>query len=142
MGRRVRGTGKLAGVGEPSARLRPVGSGEKVGRRKPAKYRNKKVEFDGHKFDSIKEYERYCELSALERAGHISGLEVHPRFKLTASGRPVKYASGRQASYTADFRYTLDGERIVEDTKGYDTDASKLRRAVLQAETGITVTVI
>jgi hypothetical protein len=120
-----------------------MGTSKVVGREKPAKYRNKKVEFDGIKFDSIKEFERYCVLKAREKEGTINNLTVHPRYKLTCGGSPVKYESGRQATYTADFKYQVPNrEWVVEDTKGYDTDASKLRRAVLQAETGIRVVIV
>ena len=35
------------------------------------KYYNKKVEVDGQKFDSKKEYQRWLELKLMERAGEI-----------------------------------------------------------------------
>lgn len=130
-------------MGRRSVRLRPVGSGNKVGKRKPAKYGNKKIEFDGYKFDSIKEFERYCVLKAMQKRGEISELTVHPKYKLSCGGSPVRYESGRQATYTADFKYQVPNrEWVVEDVKGLDTDASKLRRAVLAAESGVRVVIV
>lgn len=115
---------------------------------KVAKYRNKRVEFDGHKFDSIREYERYCELKALQKAGKIRNLTLQPKFWLKCGDRDIKirserYPNGRRASYTADFEYYDDrGDRQVEDVKGMDTNASKLRRAIVEAQYGVRVTIV
>lgn len=42
------------------------------------KYRNKKTEIRGRKFDSRREAARYAELVAMQRAGEIYGLDCHP----------------------------------------------------------------
>jgi len=76
-------------------------------------------------------------------AEEISELELQPRFNLTAGGEPVRYASNRQAAYVADFRYKdTQGAVVVEDVKGMDTPLSALKRAVLEAETGIKVMIV
>lgn len=116
-----------------------------MGRRSSRKYGNKTVRLaNGITFDSQAEHRRWIELKLLVEAGVIKELERQPRYKLTCGGRPVRYPSGRQATYTADFRY-LDielGEQVVEDVKGMDTKDSKLRRAVLAAETGVEVRIV
>ena len=43
-----------------------------------SKYRNKKVMYDGIKFDSIKEKNRYQQLKLLEQGGEIEDLKNRP----------------------------------------------------------------
>ena len=91
------------------------------------KYRAKAVEIDGIRFDSQREARRYQDLKILQRIGDISELELQPVFPLECGDAPVRYDSGRQAKYIADFRYrNKEGEIIVEDVKGMDTPQSKL----------------
>lgn len=111
-----------------------------------SKYRNKKITVDGVMFDSIKEYQRACELSLLERAGAITDLQRQVKFVLV----PVQYGppgprSGkgrlleRERSYIADFVYTENGEQVVEDVKGYRTETYKLKRALMLYLYGIRI---
>lgn len=96
--------------------------------KKQSKYGNKKIDADGYTFDSLAEHERYKELCLLENAGAISDLRVHPRYELQ---KPfTDYEGKRHASiyYEADFSYTQDGARIVEDTKGVETPTFKIKR--------------
>lgn len=82
-----------------------------------SKYHAQRAEVDGVKFDSQAEATRYRELRLLERAGEITGLEVHPRFEL----QPAFTAHGkreRAIEYEADFSYWAGGVRHVEDVKG------------------------
>lgn len=116
---------------------------------KPSKYSAQRTIVAGVTFDSKKEAGRYMELQLLERGGAITNLRLQPSIRLTAGGRPVRYltkegAAGRQAVYRADFSYTdtRTGETIFEDVKGMDTPASKLKRAIVLAETGIDVKLI
>lgn len=84
------------------------------------KYRNKKVERDGYKFDSQAEYRRYLILRDMERRGEIEQLEVHPKFTLQKSFVD-KWSGKRQraVTYTGDFRYLEQGDHhVVEDVKG------------------------
>jgi hypothetical protein len=97
------------------------------------KFGAKRTVVDGQVFDSKKEADRWCELRALERAGKISHLERQPRFNFEVRGNPVKYDSGRQAYYKADFAY-FDGEkRVIEDAKGFRTKEYKLKKALVEA---------
>ena len=129
-------------MGKRTTTIRYLGTGKKMAGYKTAKYRNKRVKHGDRTFDSKRERDRYIELTLLQGAGHISDLECQPRYGLTAGLKPVKYESGRQATYTADFKYIKDGELVVEDVKGFDTSESKLRRAILKAETGIKVVIV
>lgn len=118
----------------------------------------KKVEIDGHIFDSGLEAKRYGELKLLQAAGEIRNLEVHTKHRLTVAGRPLLlrsegYPNGRKASWTDDFSYEeLRGlvglakdrhwVKVVEDAKGYDSPMSRMRRAVFEAETGLIVRLV
>ncbi len=97
------------------------------------KYHNKKVEFDGIKFDSKKEMNRYKELKILERAGMIKDLELQPAFILIPSFKK-NGKTYRKSSYIADFKYfDVEQEKIVvEDTKGYLTEVYKLKKKLFE----------
>lgn len=96
------------------------------------KYHAKKVTLDGHTFPSHAEAARYLELQLLERAGQISGLELQPKFKLKVKGTII-------GTYIADFRYTENGQVIVEDVKGMKTPVYNLKKKLLKAIYGITI---
>ena len=67
------------------------------------KYNAKITQVDGMKFHSKGEANRYRELKLMERAGIITSLKMQVSFPLYCGEEPVKYASGRQAKYIADF---------------------------------------
>ena len=98
------------------------------------KYHSKKVTTAEGTFDSRKEYNRWCQLKLLVRAGRIADLERQVPFELVPSqyetfprvspvtGKRLK--DGRRCIeksvvYNADFCYTdtATGEKVVEDTK-------------------------
>jgi len=105
-----------------------------------SKYRNKKVEIDGLKFDSQKEGRRYLELKNLSRGGYIQGLECQPKFWFEIEGHRLAIG-GRVVSYTADFKYYEAGSDVatIEDVKGFKTPVYKLKRALMKAVHGIDV---
>lgn len=83
------------------------------------RYLNKKtVGPDGVTYDSITEAKRGYELSIMQRAGQIAGLERQVPFACVVNGRLV-------CTYIADFRYTVasTGEVVVEDVKSPRTRA-------------------
>lgn len=96
------------------------------------KYGNKKVNVDGHTFDSQKEARRYKELKLMERAGKIKDLELQPQFELIPTIRTERETLYK-VSYYADFRYTdtNTGGVVVEDVKGYKTDIYILKKKML-----------
>lgn len=107
-----------------------------------SKYKAKKVTVGDQKFDSKKEYQRWKELSLLERAGKISDLRRQVKYVLI----PAQYKPDtigprggvrkgalleREVSYIADFVYIQDGKQIVEDVKGVRTDTYILKRKLM-----------
>ncbi len=104
---------------------------------KPSKYRNKKCEYDGHKFDSQKERDRYIVLKAMEKAGKIHNLH-HDREVCTIEVEGANHIF--VCKYIADFRYIeiANGEsRVVyEDVKSPPTrrkEVYRLKKKLLAA---------
>lgn len=99
------------------------------------KYGNKRQFYAGANFDSKRELARYRELELLVLAGDISHLKRQVRFPLTCDGKPLRYHSGRQAVYVADFTYITREKPnfTIEDSKGARTDVYKLKRAIMRA---------
>lgn len=74
---------------------------------------SKKRKVDGFILDSSLEEQRYYELKALERAGEINGLEVHPKWE-------IKIGDFKICDYTADFKYGFfKFDTVVEDVKAF-----------------------
>lgn len=98
-------------------------------RKKKPKYNNKRIEFQGMKFDSKKELKRYLELKDLEKRGLISDLELQIAFELAPS---VKLQGEDRAKpalrYVADFVYMLNDVKIIEDVKSAITRKNDVYR--------------
>ena len=99
-----------------------------------SKYGNRIVEYDGYKFDSQGESMRYYQLKMLQKAGKISGLQVHIPFELIP-----KDGKHRAIYYEADFVYIENGEKIVEDFKGFRTDVYKIKKRLMKWLYGIDI---
>lgn len=83
---------------------------------------------DGITFASLAEARRYEVLQQRQAAGVIADLTRQPRFVLQ---RAFVDATGNRHSaitYTADFRYTEDGETVIEEVKGRETRDFVLRK--------------
>ena len=91
------------------------------------KFNNEPVIFDGHEFDSAAEGDRYIYHKLRERAGEITDLKLQPEFELQAGFRDSSGKWQRAIAYRADFGYTENGARIVEDVKGHQTEVFKLK---------------
>lgn len=103
------------------------------------KYKNHKVTYNGIKFDSKKEYERYIFLAALQEAGVISNLRRQVKYELIPSQKVNGKVVERACSYIADFVYERDGELVVEDTKGVRTDKYIIKRKLMLFVHGIQI---
>jgi len=103
------------------------------------KYRSKKITADGLTFDSRKEYFRWHELSLLEKAGKITGLQRQVRFELIPSQRVDGKVVERPVHYVADFVYQEDGQTVDEDTKGSNTKDYILKRKMMLHTHGIRI---
>ena len=99
---------------------------------KQNKYHNKKVVYDGIKFDSVKEKNYYITLKYLEKAGIIKDLELQKEYILIDKFE-VNDKVYRKTSYFADFTYfnTKDNKIHVVDTKGVRTDVYKLKKKMM-----------
>lgn len=98
-------------------------------REKGKKYNNTKVEYDGIKFDSKKEMQRYIVLKDSENSGVISNLELQVKYELIPAVREeyIEHLKTKDKvktrtlqlpiTYTCDFQYLKDGVLIVEDVK-------------------------
>ena len=87
------------------------------------KYHAKKVVFNGIRFDSKHERDRYVELILMEKAKAIQDLKIQQRFPLIAKS---KY--GREIVYVADFTYYENGDLVVEDAKSSITRKNPVYR--------------
>ena len=106
------------------------------------KYRNKKTEFAGFTFDSAAEARRYGELMILERVGKIEKLQRQVPIALVPGAKLHGAARARPAiRLVVDFAYMQDGTQVWEDTKGFETAASLMKRHLAKALLGIDVRV-
>ncbi len=82
------------------------------------KYNAVKIEKDGMKFDSVKEYKRYIELTAQMQRDEIQDLMCQVKFELAPKVRIEGEKRAKPAlRYFADFTYISNGVFIVEDVK-------------------------
>lgn len=102
---------------------------------KRSKYGNKKITIDDHKFDSIKEANRYRQLKYMQLAGEISDLVLQPSFVLQESFRDETGKHHRAITYVADFQYKdKTGRKIIEDVKGMKTEVFKLKEKLFRSK--------
>lgn len=104
-----------------------------------SKYHSKKITRDGMTFDSVKEYKRFKELALLERAGKVSDLQRQVKFELLPSQRINGKVVERACTYIADFVYFQDGQKVVEDTKGFKTKDYIIKRKLMLHVHGIRI---
>lgn len=91
--------------------------------KKGNKYKNKRVEMFGFKFDSMVELEFYEYLLAVSQ-GEV---KVHPRYLLQEKFETYgeKFA---KIDYVLDFEYQVAWKTIVVDIKGKATEVAKIKR--------------
>ena len=94
------------------------------------KYHNKKVTIDGIDFPSQKEGKRYLELKEMRDRGEITDLKLQVPFILVPAFNVGKKRY-RKMEYIADFTYMQNGDKIVEDTKGYRTEVYKIKKKLM-----------
>lgn len=92
-----------------------------------SKYNNKKVSEDGETFDSKAEWQEYRILKLRLYKGEIENLKVHPVFEIIPAfkrdGKTI-----RATHYEGDFLYLEGIQWVVEDVKGVETAAFKIKR--------------
>ena len=95
--------------------------------KKSNKFGAKKIVTSEGKFDSEREYARWCELKLLQRAGYITELRRQVHFVVIQEQREHGDQGKlleRRTEYIADFVYRENGKTIVEDVKGYKKGAA------------------
>lgn len=106
------------------------------------KYHNKKVIFDGIKFDSKKESQYYAILKVLEKAGKIRDLKLQVPFVLIETFK-VDDRTYRKTKYIADFTYYDDKDKLhVVDVKSEATRKDKtyqLKKKLMAWKYGIEI---
>lgn len=108
--------------------------------KKRSKYGAVRTEVDGIKFASKREAARYSELKMLEKAGSVKCLAIQVRFALTILDRTRSIR--KLGEYVADFVFILNGQQIVEDTKGFRTPLYRWKKKHFEAQYGIEITEI
>jgi len=114
---------------------------------KPAaapKYRNRKCEHEGIRFDSEKERSRYFDLVRMQAAGLIRELRLQVAFVLTERLQRDNGTWERASKYVADFVYVdgPTGKQVVEDVKSPITRKNATyiqKRKTMLAVHGITI---
>ncbi len=102
------------------------------------KYHNKKCEYKGLKFDSLKERNHYIILEHLEKTGQIKELRRQVKFLLQPSFK-LNGKTIRAINYIADFTYLKDGVLVVVDTKGFRTKDYLLKKKMFQYKYGMDI---
>lgn len=110
---------------------------ETVKQPKKSKYGNKRVEYDGHTFDSILERDYYIHLKLRERLGEVYEVEMQRPISLRVNGFVV-------GTLRVDFWFYDDVQKRtrVVDTKGFETDVSRIKRKLVKAIHGIDVEIV
>lgn len=118
------------------------------------KYGNRKICVDGEVFDSKREYQRWCQLQLLLRAGEIHDLFRQAKFELIPAqyesypresektGKKLKDGKRcveKAVNYIADFVYWQGEQMIVEDAKGCRTDDYIIKRKLMLARHGVKI---
>jgi len=110
-----------------------------------SKYRNKKVDYDGITFDSIKEKNRYVELKEMEAKGVIQDLKTQQRFNLYTPKIDMDtleiLGMEKDGWYVADFVYYIEkfNQTVVEDVKGFRTPEYKRKKKRLKIQFNIDI---
>lgn len=89
----------------------------------------KTVWIDGIKFDSKAEGRRYVDLKIMLQAGVIRDLACHTTYPLQEGFNLPNGRRVRPITWTDDFSYydLEKQEHVVEDVKGHQKEANKLR---------------
>lgn len=120
-----------------------------------SKYHNEPVTVDGVRFDGKNEYRRWCFLQLMEQAGEIHNLRYHVKYELIPAiteevvvhlktkDKVVKKTVQTARYYEADFVYTnKNGEEVVEDFKGQETELFKFKAALFRYKYGKDIKIV
>ena len=108
---------------------------------KQNKYKNKKVEYDGIKFDSIKEKANWIKYKLLEQSGEIHDLQRQIKWELIKTFK-LNGKTYRSTYYISDIQYyDKEGKLHVIDVKSpaTRTQVYKLKKKLMAWKYGIEI---
>lgn len=118
---------QLIGIGKPILDVVPI----KVQKNK---YKNKKVEYDGIKFDSKMERDFYIHLQKLQANGTVYEFFLQKRYVIVDAYINAKGEKVSPSYYIADFEVHYSDNRIeVIDIKGQLTPLFNLKKKIFEA---------
>ena len=100
-----------------------------------SKYKNVKCEYDGIKFDSIKEMKYYIYLKNLQEKGTIKELKMQVKFPFFIENKKI-------FTYIADFTYYDEFGHHIIDVKGVQTPVFKLKKKLIEAQNKIKIEIV
>lgn len=100
-----------------------------------SKYKNVKCEYDGKKFDSLKEMRHYIYLKSLEKRGVITDLQLQTKLDFKIDGKKI-------FTYKPDFEYNDEFGHHIVDVKGIQTPVFKLKKKLVEAQYDIKIEII
>ena len=106
------------------------------------KYRNKPCSVGAEKYRSHRERDRHQTLLLMQKAGRIAGLTREVPFVLAPAVKILGEPRARPAlRYVADFCYSdaRSGIVVVEDAKGMQTPAYRIKKHLMKTVHGIDV---
>lgn len=120
-----------------------------------SKYNNEPITVDGVTFDSKGEFLRWNFLKLMEQAGEISNLRYHVKYELIPAiteevvvhlktkDKVVTKTVQTARYYEADFVYiNKNGEEVVEDFKGQETELFKFKSALFRYKYGKDIKIV
>ena len=111
----------------------------RVAPHRASKYRNTRCTVDGQTYRSQREATRHRSLLLMQRSGLIAELQREVPFVLAPAVRFTDRRATPALRYFADFVYTQDGQRVVEDCKGLRTEGYRIKRHLMLALHGIEI---
>ena len=97
-----------------------------------SKYNSKKIDIDGHTFDSKAEAKYYEHLKWLQESEEILFFRLQPRYELQESFRKDGKLH-QKIEYVADFEiHQLDGSIETIDVKGFETTDFAIKRKLFE----------
>ena len=103
-----------------------------------SKYNSKKIEYNGERFDSKKECERYLYLKEMEENGEIHNLKRQVPIILLEGYQLEGERKVQPIKYMCDFIYDdSNGTTHYEDCKGFRTEVYKLKKKMFESRYGV-----
>lgn len=118
---------KMIGIGKPILDVFPI-------KMQKNKYKNKKVEYDGYKFDSKMERDYYIHLKKLQASGTVYEFFMQKKYVIVDAYTNARGEKVRPSYYIADFEVHYSDNRIeVIDIKGQLTPLFNIKKKIFEA---------